>query len=560
MPQLKPRTGGQILVDQLLAQGVERATCVPGESYLAVLDALHDASIDLLVCRQEGGAAMMAEAYGKLTGRPGICFVTRGPGATNASPGIHIAMQDSTPMIVFVGQIERGMRGREAFQELDYAAVFGTMAKWAVEIDDAARIPEIVARAFRVALQGRQGPVVIALPEDVLTDMATVADAPRVEPAQASPGPAEMEKLAGLLTAASRPLMMLGGSGWSSEARDALIRFAERFDLPVATTFRRQALFPADHANYVGDLGVGQSPKLSQRVKDADLVILVGGRFSEQQSASYTLLDVPVPRQTLVHVYPDETELGRVYQPTLAILATPRAFAAALDRLVTPNRVAWHEVTKAARAEFLDWTGKPRELPGDFRLGEAMMFLRERLPADAIICNGAGNYATWVHRYYRFRRFGTQLAPTSGSMGYGTPAAVMAKRQCPDRVVVAFAGDGCFLMNGQEFATAVQYDLPIIVIVVDNAMYGTIRMHQELHYPRRVSGTALKNPDFAAYAKTFGGHGERVERTEDFAPAFERALASGKPAILHCLIDPEALTPARTLSEIRTAGEKAKAG
>jgi acetolactate synthase-1/2/3 large subunit len=559
MSSLKSRSGGQILVDQLLIQGVERATCVPGESYLAVLDALHDATIDLLICRQEGGAAMMAEAYGKLTGRPGICFVTRGPGASNASPGIHIAMQDSTPMIVFVGQVERGMRGREAFQELDYGAVFGSMAKWAVEIDDPARIPEIVARAFRVALQGRQGPVVIALPEDVLTDVATVPDAPRVEPAQAAPGDAELEKLAGLLAGASRPLLMLGGSGWSEAARDAMIRFAERFDLPVTTTFRRQALFPADHPNYAGDLGVGPNPKLAQRVKDADLVILVGGRFSEQQSASYTLLEVPAPRQKLVHVYPDAGELGRVYQPALAIVATPGTFAAALGKLATPNRLAWSEATQAARAEFLDWTGEPRALPGAFRLGEAMMFLRGRLPDDTIICNGAGNYATWVHRYYRFRRFGTQLAPTSGSMGYGTPAAVMAKRQCPDRMVIAFAGDGCFLMNGQEFATAVQYDLPIIVVILDNAMYGTIRMHQELHYPRRVSGTALKNPDFAAYARAFGGHGERVERTEEFAPAFERAIASGKPAILHCIVDPEALTPSRTLSEIRAAGEKAKA-
>jgi acetolactate synthase-1/2/3 large subunit len=560
MSQLTPRTGGQILVDQLLAQGVERATCVPGESYLAVLDALHDAEIDLLVCRQEGGAAMMADAYGKLTGRPGICFVTRGPGAANASPGIHIAMQDSTPMIVFVGQVERGMRGREAFQELDYKEVFGGMAKWAVEIDDAARIPEIVARAFRVALQGRPGPVVVALPEDVLTDMATVADAPRVEPAEAAPGEAEMAKLAALLAEATRPILVLGGSGWSEEARDVMIGFSERFGMPVTTTFRRSALFPADHANYAGDLGVGPSPKLARRVKEADLVLLVGGRFSEQQSASYTLIDVPVPRQKLVHVYPDAGELGRVYQPALAIMATPRAFAGALARLPTPNRLAWSESTRGARAEYLDWTGKPRPLPGAFQLGEAMTYLRERLPQDAIIANGAGNYATWVHRYYRFRRFATQLAPTSGSMGYGTPAAVMAKRQCPDRIVVAFAGDGCFLMNGQEFATAVQYDLGIIVVIVDNAMYGTIRMHQELHYPRRISGTALKNPDFAAYAKAFGGHGERVERTQDFAPAFERALASGKPSILHCIVDPEALTPARTLSEIRAAGEKAKTG
>jgi acetolactate synthase-1/2/3 large subunit len=554
-----PRSGGQILVDQLLIQGVERATCVPGESYLAVLDALHDAAIDVIICRQEGGAAMMADAHGRLTGRPGVCFVTRGPGASNASPGIHIAMQDSSPLIVFVGQVERGMREREAFQELDYKAVFGTMAKWAVEIDDAARIPEIVARAFRVAMQGRPGPVVVALPEDVLTDMATVADAPRVEPAQAFPGEAEMQKLKALIASAERPLVILGGSGWSQEAHDAMVRFAERFDLPVTTSFRRSSLFPADHANYAGDLGVGPSPKLVQRVKEADLVLLIGGRFSEQQSSAYTLLDVPVPKQKLVHVYPDIGELGRVYQPTLAINATPGTFAAALDGFASPNRIAWGERTKAARAEYLDWTGKPRALPGAFQLGEAMIWLRDRLPPDAILTNGAGNYATWLHRYYRFRRFGTQLAPTSGSMGFGTPAAVMAKRQCPDRIVVAFAGDGCFLMNGQEFATAVQYDLPIIVVVVDNGMYGTIRMHQELHYPRRISGTALKNPDFAAYAKAFGGHGERVERTEDFAPAFERALASGKPSILHCIVDPEALTPARTLSEIRAAGEKAAA-
>jgi acetolactate synthase-1/2/3 large subunit len=554
------RSGGQILVDQLLVQGVERATCVPGESYLAVLDALHDAAIDVMICRQEGGAAIMADAYGKLTGRPGICFVTRGPGATNASPGIHIAKQDSTPMIVFVGQVERSMREREAFQELDYKAVFGTLAKWAVEIDEAERIPEIVARAFRVATQGRPGPVVVSLPEDVLTDRTMVVDAPRVEPAQPTPGQAEMGGLARLLGQAERPLVILGGSTWSQEAHHAVICFAERFDLPVTTSFRRSALFPADHANYVGDLGVGPSPKLAAHVKQADLVLLVGGRFSEQQSSGYTLIDVPVPKQKLVHVYPDLDELGRVYQPTLAINATPQTFAAALETLARPNRITWHERTATLRAEYLDWTDAPRRQPGAFQYGEAMVWLRERLPPEAIICNGAGNYATWVHRYYRFRRFGTQLAPTSGSMGYGVPAAVMAKRQFPDRPVIAFAGDGCFLMNGQEFATAVQYDLPIIVIVIDNGMYGTIRMHQELHYPGRISATGLRNPDFAGYAKAFGGHGERVERTEEFAPAFERALASGKPAILHCIMDPEALTPARTLSEIRAAGEKAAAG
>jgi acetolactate synthase-1/2/3 large subunit len=397
------------------------------------------------------------------------------------------------------------------------------------------------------------------LPEDVLTEMATVKDVPRIEPVRIFPGEAEMAKLQALLAAAERPLVILGGSAWSQESHDAFLRFAERFDLAVTTSFRRSSLFPADHKNYAGDIGVGPSPKLVQRVKEADLVLLVGGRFSEQQSSAYTLIDVPVPKQKLVHVYPDIGELGRVYQPTLAINATMDNFTKALHALATPNRIAWAEGTKAARAEYLDWTEKPRALPGAFQLGEAMVWLRERLPPDAIVTNGAGNYATWVHRYFRFRRFGTQLAPTSGSMGFGTPAAVMAKRQCPDRIVVAFAGDGCFMMNGQEFATAVQYDLPIIVVVVDNGMYGTIRMHQELNYPRRISATMLRNPDFAAYAKAFGGHGERVERTEDFAPAFERALASRKPSILHCLIDPEALTPTRTLSEIRAAGEKAAA-
>ena len=554
------RTGGEILVDQLLIHGVRHVFCVPGESYLAALDAFHDRDIALTVCRQEGGATMAAEAVGKVTGRPGVCFVTRGPGATNASPGIHIARQDSTPMVCFVGQVARDMREREAFQELDYKAVFGTLAKWAVEIDRAERIPEIVARAFRVATQGRPGPVVVSLPEDVLTDRTVVADAPRVEPAQPAPGEAEMAGLARLLGQAERPLAILGGSAWSQEAHDAVIRFAERFDLPVTTSFRRSALFPADHANYVGDLGVGPSPKLATHVKQADLILLVGGRFSEQQSSGYTLIDVPMPKQKLVHVYPDLDELGRVYQPALAINATPQTFAAALEALAKPNRINWHERTAALRSEYLDWTGTPRRQPGAFQYGEAMVWLRERLPPQAIICNGAGNYATWVHRYYRFRRFGTQLAPTSGSMGYGVPAAVMAKRQFPDRPVVAFAGDGCFLMNGQEFATAVQYNLPIIVIVIDNGMYGTIRMHQELHYPGRISGTGLRNPDFAGYAKAFGGHGERVERTEEFAPSFERALACGKPAIVHCIVDPEALTPARTLSEIRAAGEKAAAG
>ena len=534
-----------------IAQGVERLTCVPGESYLAVLDALHDAAIDVLVCRNEGGAAMMAEAYGKLTGRPGICFVTRGPGATNASAGVHIAAQDSTPMILFIGQIARGMREREAFQEVDYKRFFGDMAKWVVEVDDAARFPELIARAFRVALQGRPGPVVVALPEDMLTDEAEAADAPYVEPVEIWPGPGQIDRLRTLIEGAERPLALLGGTRWTEAARQNLVTWSERFGLPVATSFRRAPLFPPDHPNYAGDLGIGPNPKLAARVREADLFIMIGARLSEMPSSSYTLLDIPMPKQKLVHVFPAAEELGRVYQPTLAIQATPGPFCEALAAMSGPSHPAQPERAAAAHADYLEWSETPKELPGAFQYGQAMVWLRERLPADAIICNGAGNFTIWVHRYYRFCAFGTQLAPTSGSMGYGPPAAVLAKRQHPERIVVAFAGDGDFLMNGQEFATAVQYDIPVIVIVPDNSMYGTIRMHQEREYPGRVSATDLKNPDFAALARAYGGHGERVERTEEFAPAFERALASGKPAILHCIVDPQALTPAMTLDAIR---------
>jgi acetolactate synthase-1/2/3 large subunit len=534
------RTGGQILIDQLVLQGVERVTCVPGESYLAALDALHDSTIDVVVCRAEGGAAMMAEAYGKLTGRPGICFVTRGPGATNASHGVHIAMQDSTPMILFVGQVDTGMREREAFQEIDYKAMFGTLTKWVVEIDRPDRIPELVARAFRIAMQGRPGPVVMSLPENMLTEHAAVTDAPRVEPAKAWPAPADIAKFGAMLTAAKRPIVILGGSAWDTDGCAAIARFAERFDLPVATSFRRASLFPAEHPNYAGDLGIGPDARLRTRVAGADLILLVGGRMSEMPSSSYTLFEVPTPQQALVHVHPGAEELGRVYQPRLAIQANPSAFAAALDALRPAAALVWSGEAAKAHADYLDWTTTPRQLPGDFQYGQVVAWLRDRLPKDAIVCNGAGNYAGWLHRFHRFHSFAAQLAPTSGSMGYGVPAAVLAKRQYPERVVVAFAGDGCFLMNGQEFATAVQYGAAIVVVVVDNAQYGTIRMHQERDYPGRVVGTQLQNPDFALYAKAFGGHGERVERTEEFAPAFERALASGKPAILHCLLDPRA--------------------
>ena len=537
---LAPRTGGRILVDQLRCQGVERVTCVPGESYLAVLDALFDSGIETLVCRAEGGAAMMAEAYGKLTGRPGICFVTRGPGATNACHGVHIAMQDSTPMILFIGQVERGMRGREAFQEVDYETMFAPLAKWAVEVDSAARIPEIVARAYRVALQGRPGPVVISLPEDLLTDTCSVPDAPFVTPARGYPDPADMARLAAMLGEAERPVMILGGSGWDPAGTAAIARFAERFALPVATSFRRNALFDADHPNYAGEIGIGPDPRLKRRVEEADLVLLVGGRLSEMPSSSYTILDVPVPRQKLVHVHPGAEEIGRVYQPALGILAGPSAFAVAAAELEPRQAIAWAGAAGEAHAAYRDWTEVPRTLPGAFQYGQALARLRDRLPPDAILCTGAGNYAGWVGRHMRFHSFGTQLSPTSGSMGYGVPAAIMAKALHPERVVVSVAGDGCFLMNGQDFATAVQYGLAVVVVIVDNGQYGTIRMHQERDYPGRVVGTQLRNPDFAAYAFAFGGHGERVHHTEEFAPAFERALASGKPAILHCFLDPRA--------------------
>ena len=546
-PRSGPRTGGQILVDQLVAQGVERVTCVPGESYLAVLDALHGAEIDVLTCRAEGGAAMMAEAHGKLTGRPGICFVTRGPGATNACHGVHIAMQDSTPMILFVGQIDTAMRDREAFQELDYRAVFGTMAKWATEIDSPDRIPELVGRAFRIATQGRPGPVVIALPENMLVQTAIVPDVPRVEPAAPAPSADDVARLVGMLSEARRPIAILGGSGWDQAAVEAMGAFAEAWSLPVATSFRRADRFRWDHPCYAGDLGIGPAPKLAARVKDADLVLLVGGRMSEMPSSSYTLLDVPVPRQRLVHVHPGAEELGRVYAPALAVQASPRAFCATLAGSRPAAAPVWTEEAPRAHADYLEWSGTPRRLPGEFQYGEVMAWLRERLPPDSVLCNGAGNFAGWMHRHYRFSRLGTQLAPTSGSMGYGVPAAIMAKRLRPESIAVAIAGDGDFLMNGQEFATAVQFDIPAVIVVIDNGMYGTIRMHQERDYPGRVSATHLRNPDFAAYARAFGGHGETVRRTEEFAPAFERALASGKPAIVHCFLDPRALSVGKDL-------------
>ena len=545
------KTGGQLIVEVLEANGVDRLYCVPGESYLAVLDALYDSKIRTIVCRQEGGAAMMADCHGRLTGRPGICFVTRGPGATNASAGIHIARQDSVPMILFIGQVASHAREREAFQEVDYRAFYGPIAKWATEIDDPARIPEIVTRAFSVATSGRPGPVVIALPEDMLTKTADAPAALPFTPVETRPGHHEMQELAELLGKAKRPFVILGGTRWDDASVSAFQKAAERWALPVGVSFRRQMLFDHLHPCYAGDVGIGPNPKLAEAIRSADLVLLIGGRFGEIPSSDYTLLKSPYPDQQLVHVHPDPEELGRVYRPTLAINASPAAFATAfaeLDPSATPD---WAEETTRLHGAYLAWSTPPETGPGAVQMGPIMSYLESVLPEDAILTNGAGNYATWIHRFHRFRRYGTQGAPTSGSMGYGTPAAVAAKDLFPDRLVVAFAGDGCFLMNGQEFATAVQYGLPIIVVVVNNGIYGTIRMHQEREYPGRVSGTELKNPDFAALARAYGGHGETVEKTEDFAPAFERARSSGKPAIIEVKLDPEAITPARTLTDIR---------
>ena len=549
---LKSRTGGQILVDQLVAQGVANVYCVPGESYLAALDALYDSGVEVTICRQEAGAAMMAGTVGRITGRPGICFVTRGPGATNAAHGIHIAEHDQSPMILFVGQVERSMRGRGAFQEMDYRAVFGSFTKWTVEIESAAEIPEVVQRAYHYAMQGKPGPVVVSLPEDVLTEMAEVVDAPRAEAVPIWPGLTQMAELQKRLWAAQRPLVVVGGPGWTEKATASVMRFAERFDLPVAAQFRRASALDGEHPNYCGEIGLSINPKLRARAEAADLVLLIGGRMSEAASQSYTLFDIPKPRQALVHVHADPMEIGRNYAPVLGIVATSPAFASALEAVQPPTSIPWSAATREARADYLAFSEQAPKVPGAVQPAEIMFALRRRVP-DAIFTTGAGNFAIWVNRFLRFRTFEQQLGPTGGSMGYGLPAAIAAKQMFRDRVVVAFAGDGDFMMNGQEFATAVQYGLAVVVIIMDNGQYGTIRMHQEREYPGRVVGTALRNPDFAAYARAFGGHGETVLTTEEFEPAFERALAAKAPAILHVKVDPDAITPTTTLTAIREA-------
>ncbi|NNN26444.1 MULTISPECIES: thiamine pyrophosphate-binding protein [Pseudomonas] len=550
MSDLPARNGGQILVDALQLHAVDTVYCIPGESYLPVLDALHDASgIQTIVTRHEGAASNMADAYGKLTGRPGICFVTRGPGATHAANGVHTAMQDSTPMILFIGQVESAFKGREAFQEVDYRQMFGGLAKWATEVDDIRRIPEIVTRAFRVAQSGRPGPVVIGLPEEVLFGSAQVADVAPSPITRAAPTSSALAELRERLSQARRPLLIVGGTGWTTEACEQVRAFARANRLPLVASFRRQDLIDNRDEQYAGQLGFGASPRLTARVQEADLLLVLGSRLSETPSAGYTLIQSPRPQQSMIHVYADASELGRVYQVDQMVEAGMPEIATALAGLAPLSETPWAEWTAAARADYLSYVTPPEhaEPPQGVDLTQVINYLNEALPDDAVISNGAGNYAVWVHRFYRYRTPRSQLAPTNGAMGYGFPAAIAAKLRDPQRSVVCFAGDGCFMMYPQELATAVQYGAALTVIVVNNGMLGTIRMHQEREYPGRISATQLRNPDFVALARAFGAHGELVERTEDFVAAFERAQASGKPALIELRTDPQQITPVSRL-------------
>ncbi len=546
------RTGGKILVDNLLLQGADLAFCVPGESYLEVLDALHDVRdrLRLIVCRQEGGAAYMAEAYGKLTGRPGLVFVTRGPGASNAAIGIHTAQQDSTPLIAFIGQVGSDFKDREAFQEVDYARMYGGIAKWVTQIERADRIPEYVAQAYRVAMSGRPGPVVLALPEDMLTTAVEAIDSPRVVVADMAPSLQQVAKVRELLAGASKPLVIAGGGGWSVAACADLRRFIEANALPVASAFRNQDVFDNTHPNYAGEVGIAMNPKLAARVRDADVLLVIGERLGEMVTSGYTLLAAPSPRNALIHIHPDGAELGRLYHPTLAIQASMPAATAALAAMPAIAKPAWRHSAGEAHADYDAWQ-TPRPMVGTLDLWQVVSALRTQLPEDAIVTNGAGNYTVWMHRLYRYRGYRTQLAPYNGAMGYGVPAAIAAKIVHPDRVVVSWNGDGCFQMNGQEIATAVQYGANVVFIIIDNGMYGTIRMHQEREHPGRVVGTDLVNPDFAALARAHGAFGESVTTTSEFAPALARALGAGRPALLHLCVDPQAITMSATIDEIR---------
>ncbi|HRO58869.1 MAG TPA: thiamine pyrophosphate-binding protein [Burkholderiaceae bacterium] len=563
------RPGGRILADALAVHGVDTVFGVPGESYLAVLDGLyaHRDAIRFVICRQEGGAAFMADAYAKLTGKPGVVMVTRGPGATNASIGVHAAFQDSVPMVVFIGQVGTDFIDREAFQEIDYRRMFGQMAKWVAQIDRADRIPEYVAHAFQVATSGRMGPVVLALPEDMLLVEASIPDARPHAPVRAAPSDAQIEELRSLLAAAQRPLLMLGGTGWTQQACDDIRAFAEANRLPVSCAFRFQDLMDNRHPNYVGDVGIGINPKLAARVRESDLLIAIGPRLGEMTTSGYTLLSVPRPEQKLIHVHAGTDELGTVYQADLMIASGMPEMAAAL-RKIRVESAAWAACVGEARAQYEAWQRQPPlysanpaadapAQPPALNLWEVVQTLKRAAPADTIITNGAGNFATWAHRFWPYAGLRTQLSSTSGAMGYGLPAAVAAAIAAPERTVVCFAGDGDFLMNGQELATAAQYDAAPIVILFNNGMYGTIRMHQEREYPARVHGTSLANPDFARYAEAFGGFGAHVARTDEFEPALKAALTFARdkrrPALIELAVDPQAITPNLSLEAIRNA-------
>jgi len=555
------RTAARILVDQLQVQGVNHVFCVPGESYLAVLDALFDArGIRLIVNRHESGSTFMADAYAKLTGQPGVAIVTRGPGATNASIGVHTAFQDSTPMVLFVGQVGSDFVEREAFQELDYRRMFGQMAKWVAQIDRADRIPEFVAHAFQVATSGRPGPVVLALPEDLLEQTTEVEDAVCHRPVQSAPTDAQIGGIRRLLGEARAPLVLLGGAGWTDAACENMRRFAEANHLPVACAFRYQDLFDNRHPNYVGDVGIGINPKLAQRVRDADLILAIGPRLGEMTTGGYSLLTVPRPRQTLIHVHQGIEELGRVYQAQMMIASGMPELAARLAIMVPVESPTWTAATHEARAEYEAWqaqapvygTDRPR-----LDLWQIVQMLRATVPADTIVTNGAGNFSTWAHRYWRYGGLRTQLAPTSGSMGYGVPAGIAAKLVAPERTVVTFAGDGDFLMTAQELATAAMYQAGVLVLVFNNGMYGTIRMHQERHHPARVIGTELLNPRFDLLAQSYGGFGAVVESSAQFGPALSDALAFTRarklPALIELRTDAQVITPSTTLAAIRAS-------
>ena len=548
------KSGGELVVDALEAFGVTQLFCVPGESYLEVLDALHDSPINATSARQEGGAAMMAEAWGKLHGTPGICFVTRGPGATNASAGIHVAQQDSTPMILFIGQINSKLRHREAFQEVDYGQYLGSMAKWVAEIDSPERITEMVSRAWSVATSGRPGPVVLVLPEDTLSGTAVSTKIKPFKVLETYPSQADLQQMATMIESAKKPILILGGSRWCKDSVSQIEAFAEGFNLPVACSFRRQMLFNHGHPHYAGDVGLGINPQLKSTIANADLVILMGGRFSEVPSQNYELLGVHDAKQKLIHIHASAEELGRVYRADLAIHASPKALAQGLSELTPTAKISHQRIKHIAQCHthYQHWSRvSDKAHPGHVQMPVIITHLAATLPLDAIITNGAGNYATWIHRFWKFAEYGTQLAPTSGSMGYGLPAAVAAKIAFPQKTVVAFAGDGCFQMTMQEFGTAVQANAAVIVLVIDNGMYGTIRMHQERHFPSRVSTTDLVNPDFCALAKAYNAFATQVTHSDQFSEALADAIAAKKPALIHIKLDPQAMTPNQTLDQIR---------